>query len=82
MELYGIKLDNEPTIRQMEKLELAQKDAKSNVETLVNCIAILKAKDETKTEEQIKELVYDLKATEIKKLSDFIETIAIEDKKK
>lgn len=82
MELYGIKLDNEPTIRQMEKLELAEKNSKTNIEVLVNCIAILKARDETKTEEQIKEIVYDLKATEIKKLSEFIETIAIEDKKK
>lgn len=82
MELYGIKLNNEPTIRQMEKLELAQKDSKSNVETLVNCIAILKDKEEARTEEEIKEIVYELKATEIKKLSEFIETIAIEDKKK
>lgn len=82
MELHGIKVTNEPTIRQMERLELAQKSAKSNVELLVLCIAILKDKEETKTEEQIKEIIYDLKATEIKELSQFIETIAIDDKKK
>lgn len=82
MELYGIKLTNEPTIRQMEKLELAQKSAGSNVELLVNCVAILKTKEETRSEQEIKDIIYDLQATEIKELSKFVETIALDDKKK
>ena len=82
MELYGIKVNNEPTIRQMEAIELAQKDAKSNIGLMVEVIAILKDKEETKTVEEIKEVIYNLSAKEINTLAKFVETIGADDKKK
>ena len=82
MELYGIKVNNEPTIRQMEAIELAQKDSKSNIGLMVEVIAILKDKEETKTVEEIKNIIYDLSAKEINNLAKFVETIGGDDKKK
>ena len=82
MELYGIKVNNEPTIRQMEAIELAQKDSKSNIGLMVEVIAILKDKEETKTVEEIKEVIYNLSAKEINTLAKFVETIGADDKKK
>ena len=82
MELYGIKVNNEPTIRQMEAIEIAQKDAKSNIGLMVEVIAILKDKEETKTDEEIKEVIYNLSAKEINTLAKFVETIGADDKKK
>ena len=82
MELYGIKVNNEPTIRQMEAIELAQKDSKSNIGLMVEVIAILKDKEETKTVEEIKNIIYNLSAKEINTLAKFVETIGADDKKK
>lgn len=82
MELYGIKVNNEPTIRQMEAIELAQNDSKSNIGLMVEVIAILKDKEETKTVEEIKNIIYDLSAKEINTLAKFVETIGGDDKKK
>ena len=82
MELYGIKVNNEPTIRQMEAIEIAQKKSESNIGLMVEVIAILKDKEETKTVEEIKEVIYNLSAKEINTLAKFVETIGMDDKKK